>query len=179
MLTPKLETERLVLREIHPEDADEIFSCWMQDESVSRYMWWQASTDFRETQKFVEYELANLENDKWNRWIIIWKETNAIIGTCLLYENEAEGHWDISYNLGRKYQGNGYTEEAMRAVLTFAFQEKKVQEIATSYAEENKKSGNVLRKLGFREIREVPYVCCGGKRITTGKYCVMKGRDFR
>ena len=177
MITPKLETEKLVLREIHAGDADDIFRCWMQDESVSRYMWWQASNDFQETQKFVEYEMENLGNDKWNRWIILLKGTNEMIGTCLLYDNEDERHWDISYNLGRKYQGNGYATEAMRAVLTFAFQEKKIQEIATSYAGENKKSGNVLRKLGFQEIKEVPYECSGGKLITTGKYCVLKVRE--
>lgn len=30
MTTPKLVTERLILREIHADDMDEIFDCWMQ-----------------------------------------------------------------------------------------------------------------------------------------------------
>ena len=62
----------------------------------------------------------------------------------------------------------------MRTVLTYAVQERKLQEIATSYAVQNEKSGNVLRKLGFQEIKEVPYECNGGKLVTTGKYCVFK-----
>ena len=32
--TPKIETERLVLREIHGDDVDDIYNCWMQDEDV-------------------------------------------------------------------------------------------------------------------------------------------------
>ncbi len=170
MITPKLETERLVLREIHTEDAKTIFNCWMRDESVSRYMCWQASDDFQETQKFVTYELANLENDKWNRWIVLLKSTSEIIGTCLLYFNEEESHWDISYNLVKKYQGNGYATEAMRAVLKYAAQEMNVREIATSYALENRKSANVLRKLGFLGTKEVPYAC------NIGIYCVYKAK---
>lgn len=29
---PVFETERLLLRDIHKEDIDSIFECWMQDE---------------------------------------------------------------------------------------------------------------------------------------------------
>ena len=37
------------------------------------------------------------------------KETGKIIGTCLVFYNEEddESHWDISYNLGKQYWGNG------------------------------------------------------------------------
>ncbi len=87
---------------------EEIFSCWMPDKNVSRYMWWKASDDINEAKGFVEFELGNLENDKWNRWIIALKSTNEIIGTCLIFFNDDEGHWDISYNLGKKFWSNGY-----------------------------------------------------------------------
>ena len=53
MKTPVIETERLILREIHKDDVDDIFSCWMQDEEVSRYMWWKASDDIAEAKNFV------------------------------------------------------------------------------------------------------------------------------
>lgn len=85
MITPKLETDRLILREIHSDDTEAIFNCWMQDENVSRYMWWKASDDINEAKEFVKFELENLENDKWNRWIISLKSTNEIIGTCLIF----------------------------------------------------------------------------------------------
>ena len=35
------------------------------------------------------------------------KETDEIIGTCLIYFNDEENNWDISYNLGKKYWGKG------------------------------------------------------------------------
>lgn len=84
-MTPRLETERLILREIHAEDMEEIFYCWMQNENVSRYMWWKASDDINEAKEFVEFELDNLDKDSWNRWIMVLKETKEIIGTCLIF----------------------------------------------------------------------------------------------
>ena len=94
MKTPRIETNRLLLREIQETDINDIFSCWMQDEDVSRYMWWKASCDIVETQSFVQFELEQIENEKWNRWIIVLRETGKIIGTCLVFYNEG-----VRYNL--------------------------------------------------------------------------------
>ena len=39
MKTPRIHTDRLLLREIYETDVNDIFGCWMQDEDVSRYMY--------------------------------------------------------------------------------------------------------------------------------------------
>lgn len=80
-MTPTIETDRLILREVRKDDVEDIFDCWMQDEDVSRYMWWKASHDLAKAQEFVEFELHQMENDKWNRWMIVLKETGEVIGT--------------------------------------------------------------------------------------------------
>ena len=169
MTTPRMETERLLLREIHEDDVDAIFSCWMQDEDVSRYMWWKASDDINDAKEFVDFELGNLENDQWNRWIIESKENQEIIGTCLIFFDEDTHHWDISYNLGKRFWGMGYVTEAMKKVMAYAVESMDVSEIITTYAVENPASGNVLQKLGFQYEKDVPYECSGGEIITTGK----------
>ncbi len=170
MVTPILETERLVLRPIKAGDVETIFNCWMQDEDVSRYMCWKASSDINEAKEFVSFELGNLEDDSWNRWLIELKETEEVIGTCLIFFNDEEDNWDISYNLGKKYWGNGYISEAMRAVMDYAKNELKIRECIAIHAVENPASGRVMEKLGFRYEKEVPYECSGGEIHTTGKY---------
>ncbi len=156
--------------ELQQDDAEAIFRCWMSDEEVSRYMLWEASQDIRDAEEFVRFELGNLENDSWNRWLIILRETGQIIGTCLCFFNEEEGHWDISYNLGRKFWGRGYASEAMGAAMDYAVGVLNVQEICTTYAAENPASGRVLEKLGFKYERDVPYMCNGKNTVTTGRY---------
>ena len=178
--TPRIETNRLLLREIQETDINDIFTCWMQDEAVSRYMCWKASNDIEETKSFVRFELEQIENDKWNRWIIILKETGEIIGTCLVFYNEEDddSHWDISYNLGKQYWGKGYITEAMKSVMGFAKQELGMEECITSYAKVNISSANVLHKLGFIDESEIPYECNGGDMITEGILCRYVRRNM-
>ena len=171
--TPRIETDRLLLRKIQETDVNDIFDCWMQDEDVSRYMCWKASGDIAETRNFVQFELEQIENEKWYRWIIVLKESGKIIGTCLVFYNEddKESHWDISYNLGKKYWGNGYITEAMTEVMRFAETELGMEECMTVYAKVNINSANVLHKLGFIDESEIPYECSGGDMITEGILC--------
>lgn len=179
MAIVRLKTDRLLLREVQPNDTEEIFECRFQDKDVSQYMWWEASTDIADAQQFIDFELKNVENKKWNRWLIIPERSEKIIGTCLLYFNEDEGHWDISYNLGKEYQGFGYATEAMKAVLRYAVGVRNIDVVYTTFAAENQRFGNVLKKLGFEFVKEVPYVCNGGKTLTTGVFCEFEPKMVR
>ena len=66
--------------------------------------------------------------------------------------------------------------EAMNAVMKYAVEKMKIREISTAYAKENSASGNVLQKLGFQVVKEVPYECNGGEIITTGILCKYKAQ---
>ncbi|MGN1015148.1 MAG: GNAT family N-acetyltransferase [Butyricicoccus sp.] len=170
MTTLTMKTERLLLRPIQTDDIKPIFDCWMQDEEVSRYMYWQASHDLQDAAAFVEYEQKQLDNNQWNRWLLILPETDQLIGTCLIFYNEEEGCWDISYNLGKAFWGKGYMTEAMTLVMHYAVQELGMRECIAVHAAENEASGRVIQKLGFQYEKDVPYVCGGGSMETTGKY---------
>lgn len=170
MNTPVLTTERLILRPVAADDIKPIFECWMQDEDVSRCMYWHASDDIEETEKFVKYELENPDNKLWNRWIIVTKSERELIGTCLVYFNSKDNNWDISYNLGRKYWERGYATEAMAKALEYAANVLKMKECIAIQAYENTASEKVIKKLGFICEKTVPFRCNGGKITTKGKY---------
>lgn len=174
MKTPIIETDRLILRPICENDVEAIFLCWMQDEDVSRYMCWKASSDIEEAKEFVLFELGNIEADNWYRWMIEDKSTAELIGTCMIFYNDEEENWDISYNLGKRYWGHGYITEAMKAVMQYAENVIGVRECIAVHAIENPASGNVMKKLGFVYEKDVPYDCNGGEIHTTGKYYRLK-----
>ena len=180
MIIPTIETDRLILRPINKDDTNDIFECWMQDQEVSKYMWWKASNDIFEAHKFVHFELQQIENEKWNRWIIILKETQNIIGTCLVFFNEddEESHWDVSYNLGKKHWGKGYITEAMKVVMNYAETKLGMNKCITTYAKANKSSANVLHKLGFKDVKDIPYECSAGEIITDGVECCYISENF-
>ncbi len=84
MILPELETKRLILRKMEKQDVEAVFNGWMKDTDVSKYMFWEASNDINEAKEFIQFELGNIKNDRWNRWIIVTKEKHEIVGTCLL-----------------------------------------------------------------------------------------------
>ena len=59
MAVPKLETDRLILKEIYVDNVDIIFNCWVKDEDVSKYMYWKADNNINDRKESVELELGN------------------------------------------------------------------------------------------------------------------------
>jgi len=174
MTTPVLETERLLLRPFTMEDTQEVFECWESDADVARYMMWESHYDIEKTKDFIKYEVSMILSDQWYRWCIEDKNTKTIYGTCLVYFNDEENCWDISYNLGKKFWGSGYTTEAMKKAMDFAIHTLKLKEFVAAHAIENPASRRVMEKLGFKYECDIEYICNGGNIHTTGKNYRLK-----
>lgn len=171
MTTPTLETARLILRPFQQDDAANVFDCWESDPDVAQYMFWTSHKEIQKTKEWISFEIGQIDKDDWYRFAILAKETNALLGTALIYYEEEVSCWEISYNLGKKYWGNGYITEAMAEVIAFAARELGLTEIIGRYAKENPSSGNVLRKLGFQYERDIPYPCNDGTVLRAGIQC--------
>lgn len=168
MRTPVLETERLILRPFAKEDAQEVFECWESDPDVAKYMCWTSHNDINKTKQFIEFELGNIEKDDWYRWCLVEKSSGRIVGTCLIYYDEEVKDYEVGYNLGKKYWGQGFTTEAMQEAIRFAKEELKIKELVGSHAKENPASGSVMRKLGFVYEKDCPYPCNDGTVMREG-----------
>lgn len=159
MKTPNLETERLLLRPFCKEDTYDVFTVWESDPEVSKYMYWDSHNDINKTKDWIAFEIGQIEKDDWYRFALVIKETNELIGTGLVYYDSDIACWSVGYNLGRKYWKKGYTTEAMKRIIQFAKEDLHIKELDGQYAKANPASGNVLRKLGFQYLRDVPYDC--------------------
>lgn len=176
MQTPVLETERLILRPFHLDDAREVFECWESDPDVARYMFWQSHHDINKTISWVKSEIDKIESEDWYRWAFVSRETGRLIGTGLLYLEEEYGKFEIAYNLGKKAWGFGYATEAMQEILRFAKDSLGIKEIMGRHARENPASGRILEKLGFVYRKDIPYECNGGEHVYEGKeYALIVG----
>ena len=162
MNTPILNTERLILRPFKSEDTQSVFECWESDPEVAKYMFWTSHNDIEKTKGWISFELNQIPKDDWYRFAIVIKDTNELIGTGLIYYEDEVEAWEISYNLGRKYWGKGYTTEAMKEILLFAKNELNICEVVGRYAKENPASGKVMKKLGFHYEKDIPYDCNDG-----------------
>lgn len=171
MNTPVLETDRLQLRPFRFEDAQAVFECWERDPDVAKYMFWTSHNDPEKTKEWILRELGKIEKDDWYRFAVVLRDTDTLIGTVLLYFEEEVDAWEIGYNFGKQYWGKGYATEAAKKVIDFAVNRLGIAEIVGRYAVENPGSGNVMRKLGFRYEKDIPYVCNHGTVARKGIQC--------
>lgn len=174
MKTPILETDRLILRPVCMEDAEEVFKCWESDADVAKYMFWTSHNDINKTIDWVKKEVSKIGSDDWYRWVILSKEAGDLLGTGLIYVEEEYDKFEIAYNLGKKAWGFGYATEAMHEIIKFAKEELGIKEIMGRCAKQNSASGKILEKLGFSYIKDIPYECNGGQNLYEGKEYILK-----
>lgn len=171
MKTPTLETDRLRLRPFRQEDSKAVFECWESDPEVAKYMFWTSHNNIEKTKEWIIFELGQIEKQDWYRFAVVLKNTDELIGTALIYYEKEIENWEIAYNLGKKYWGKGYATEAMQRVIEFAVSQLNLSEVVGRYAIENPKSGNVMKKLGFKYEKGIPYKCNNGAVMRQGVQC--------
>ena len=174
MTTPTLETERLILRPLNTSDAAEVLDCWECDPDVAKYMFWSSHNDINKTKEWIAFETGKIDSDDWYRWVFVSKESGKLLGTGLIYFEEEYNKYEIGYNLGKTAWGYGYTTEAMSRVIRFAKDQLGINQIVGRHAKENPASENVMKKLGFKYIKDIPYECNDGKNTYEGKEYILE-----
>ena len=148
----ELETERLLLRHIYEDDAEDFYHNITSSENIARYVTWHAHKSIAETVAFIKYCVDDYENLSCYRWAIELKETGELIGMIDVVSYH-EGEPELGYLLAEKHQNCGYMTEACRAVVKYLFEEG----FKTLYIEalkDNFASNRVIEKTGFHFVRE-------------------------
>jgi len=150
-----METDRLILRQLTLDDAETSYRNWTGDLEVSRYVSWLPHHSIDETiewLKEIEWKIDNAGNvisrDNYI-WGFVLKETGELFGSGGLIWEERWRLYQVGYNIKRSHWNKGYTTEAMKAILGFAFKELGIRRVAGGHAKENLASARVLEKLGF------------------------------
>ena len=149
--TVYLETPRLILRRLAPQDAQAVYRNYASDDEVTRYLTWPTHRSVEATAAYVAFVIASYEKPSSYQWGIELKELGQIVGTIsvvdLVEETEAV---ELGWVLGRDWWGQEIMPEAARAVIRFLFDEVGVNRISAVHDVENPKSGRVMRKIGMR-----------------------------
>jgi [ribosomal protein S5]-alanine N-acetyltransferase len=156
----RMETERLILRPLAPEDSDGLFRIF-SDPEVTRYLEITPLKFASEGKALVDYFNGQLERKTGVRWGIERKQDGALLGTCGFHSVELwASKAELSYDIGRPYWGKGIVPEAARALLRHAFEGMGMNRVQASVLPEAAASAKVLEKLGFHRegvLRESGY----------------------
>ncbi|MCL2425159.1 MAG: GNAT family N-acetyltransferase [Oscillospiraceae bacterium] len=149
MITPRLETERLILRPLKISDAQTVYDNWTTDPEVSRYMRWSTHSSIEETKTWLTTAESSLNSEEAYDWGFEFKETGELIGSCGMYVRNDDNIFEIGYCIMKKYWGKGIASEVSKAMLEFAINELGERKFYATHDKDNLASGKVLEKLGF------------------------------
>lgn len=147
MLSPKLETKRLILKRGTYDDYAKVYE---YDFGKLR----DIAGEFEYVKQDLEL-IKGYEKERENAydWIIYLKENNEPIGDFVADRMNSElKSIELAYNLHPNYWGKEYMKEAVLEVMKYLF-ENGFENIICSYDEGNKKSKRVIEKVGF-----IPYL---------------------
>lgn len=147
-----LETERLKLRPLVISDAEEVFKNWTSDDEVSKYVRWSTHKNIEETKEYIILEEKRRKTEGCFNWGIVIKENNELIGAIAAFPSD-DDRYEIGYNIARKHWNNGYTTEAAKEVINYLTIEKKIHRFKCSHANLNPASGAVMKKVGFKYVK--------------------------
>lgn len=165
MLTPVIETDRIILRPLKITDAVTIYNNWASDPEVAKYMRWTLHGSVNDTIEWLTDEEANIEKENNYTWGFVLRENGDLFGSGSLMYSEGHGMFELGYNIMKKYWNRGLTTEASRAMISFAAGSLDAGSLFAVHAKENTASGRVLEKLGFAYQRDGETVCFDGKRV--------------
>ncbi|OCT12286.1 alanine acetyltransferase [Paenibacillus pectinilyticus] len=108
------------------------------------------SQDFHE--KMIEGWIKQREEDKRYVFGIFLKESDQLIGDISIFDIKRGPvqNCTLGYGLDQEHNGKGYMTEAIQLLLTFAFEEAKLQRVEAGVMPRNIGSIRVLEKAGFQ-----------------------------
>ena len=147
---PTLETSRLILRSLVPEDAASLRR-WLARDEIYTYWGRKASKGEREPElMFIDPRpWVKRKPDPDFKWGIVLKETNAVIGDVSIFDIENARMGSVGYRLDPDLWGHGYVTEALRAAVEFVFTHTELDRLHATADVRNTASNRVLEKCGF------------------------------
>jgi RimJ/RimL family protein N-acetyltransferase len=168
-----LETDRLVLRHLIPEDLDALFTLY-SDPEIRRYFP-EGTLTYEETKEELEWFLnGHPEHPELGLWATIHKGTGQFIGRCGLLPWTIEGEYqvEVAYMIAKEYWGQGLATEAAQAILQYGFEKLGLSRLICLMDPANLASQKVAQKIGMTLEKEVDGI--NGDNFPTLIYSIHK-----
>ena len=171
---PNLESERLVLRQITPDDVNEIFALRSNPETM-KYIPRPLVTTIDQAMEHIKMIQDKIVSSEGINWAITEKVNPKMIGIIGHYRIRWE-HFrsEIGYMLLPEYHGKGIITEAIQLMVRFGFDDMKMRSLEAIIDPANLASAKVLEKNNFiKEAHIKENVFYDGKFLDTVIYSIL------
>lgn len=146
---PVIETDRLTLRQMIREDADELFFL-RSDPHVMKYIERPRAKTVDDAVAYINMINIQTEANEVAYWAITLRNENKLIGTICLWKFEIENHrCEIGYMLHPDFHRKGIMKETLDTILNYGFTSLKLHTVYANINPENNASRLLLLNAGF------------------------------
>ena len=146
---PRLETERLALRQMTPGDTPEVHFL-RSDPEIMRYIDRPRAKTLEDARVWMDKVEELRMNNEGIVWAVSPKAGDHLIGKVLLWSFKPEdARGELGYVLHGDYQGKGYMGEAVDAALAYGFEVIGMNSVEAQVQPGNAASVRLLEKRGF------------------------------
>lgn len=146
-------TPRLVLRELTPGDAPELFAL-NEDPEVIRHTGDGAFASLDEARRFLEGYVDVYRRCGMGRWAVLRRADGAFLGWCGLRRMDG-GEVDVGFRFHRRFWQQGVATESARAALGLGFRALGLERVIGRARKANPASIRVLEKAGLTYERDL------------------------
>lgn len=145
---PRLETARLLLRQMTPRDARAVYRVFA-DDAVTRYYDLPTFQDISQARQVIDRQIERFDIGAGIRWGIARRSDDVIIGTCGFHLSQDPHRAEIGYDLASAFWGQGLMSEALAAMLAWGFESLGLNRVEALVMPGNEASRRLLARLGF------------------------------
>jgi RimJ/RimL family protein N-acetyltransferase len=145
-IVPRLQTQRLLLRELRAEDF-ELFAAHLSDPETTTFV---GAADRQTAWRIFACQagLWLLHGAGW--WIVEQRENGQVVGNVGAFFREGLGGIEIGWNTYRAFWGQGFASEAAAEAVRYAFEVRGEPGVRAFIAPGNAASVRVALRLGLR-----------------------------
>ena len=146
MNTPRLETDRLILRKFTEDDLEALYYIH-SDEEVNRFLPWFPLRNMEDARAFYEERfMSRYREERAYNYAVCLKENDYPVGYVNLSMDDS---YDFGYGLRREFWHRGIITEAGKAVIE-QLRRDGIPYITATHDVNNPRSGSVMKRLGMK-----------------------------
>ena len=146
-----IQTNRLILREMRPDDFDALYKVLADKETMEHY---PAPYDADGVHSWIDRNIKRYQTFGFGLWAVCLRDTGEMIGDCGLTMQMINGEIkpEIGYHIRKDMQRQGYGSEAAAAVRDWAFANTPFQTLYSYMKHTNEASAKTAVSYGCRLV---------------------------
>lgn len=146
---PTITASRVALRWLRDDDTQALYRIFSDPETM-RYWSSGPMTDESEAAELLAQIRTCFEERSLFQWGVVHAADDEVIGTCTLAQLDVQNRRaEVGFILNRDHWRRGYMDEALGALIGYAFDELQLNRLEADVDPRNVSSLALLQKMGF------------------------------